>query len=160
MSTPLIEYAKLLYALEVRILTKIQPLFLLIVRVHWGYRFFRAGLGKFMNFSDTVEFFSSLGIPAPTINAGMAAGTELLGGLCLALGLGSRIATIPLSFTMLVAYATAHRESLVILFTEGDPSSFLAQEPFLFLFACLIVLVFGGGRFSVDAWLAGRGRSE
>lgn len=48
-------------------------------------------------------FLASLGMPLPTLNAYMAAGTEFLGGLLLIIGVGSRLASIPLTFTMLVA---------------------------------------------------------
>jgi putative oxidoreductase len=78
----------------------------------------------------------------------MAGATECLGGLLLLAGVASRITTIPLIGTMLVAYATAHRESVMHLFS--NPDEFVTQAPFLFLFASLIVLIFGPGPLSLD----------
>lgn len=137
-----------LYAIWVRFLNALQGPFLLIIRAYIGYRFFMAGLGKFQNFSNVVGFFSGLGIPMPEVNAAMAASTELVGGALLLLGLGSRIATVPLTFTMIVAYLTAHSKALENFWSDQSP--FFKQEPFPFLMVCLIVLLFGPGKYSLD----------
>jgi len=138
-----------LYALWKGALCSGQDIFLLAIRLFWGWGFIQTGLGKLRNFSRTVEFFTSLNIPAPEMNAAMASGTELVGGACLLLGLGGRVMTVPLLFCMGVAYATAEREALLGVFS--DPDSFVQATPFLFALATLIVLLFGPGRFSVDA---------
>lgn len=146
---------KRVYELWVNFLDSVmRDIFLLVIRLYWGWSFIMTGKGKFINWDDTVAFFTSLGIPAPQINAGMAASTEFLGGVCLLLGLGSRIATVPLVFTMLVAYVTAHHAELVGIFQ--DPDAFLEAPPFLFLMTCLIVLFFGAGKYSIDAMLSRR----
>jgi putative oxidoreductase len=137
-----------LYTTWLRIVDQASHVFLLLIRLYWGYGFMQAGWGKFMNWERTVGFFTTLNIPMPGINAGMAAGTELLGGLCLLLGFKVRLTTVPLISTMIVAYATAHIEELKNIFT--DPDAFLAAPPFLFLWACLVVLFFGAGKFSFD----------
>ena len=54
-----------------------------------------------------------------------------------------------LTFTMLVAYATADREAL--FWVVSDTDKFTGATPFLFLFAALLVLAFGPGRLSLDA---------
>jgi putative oxidoreductase len=69
----------------------------------------------------------------------------------LLLGAASRIITIPLIFTMLVAYATAHSEQLHA-FWSNTPQFFKAP-PFPYLYTIIVVLLFGPGRFSVDAVL-------
>jgi putative oxidoreductase len=53
---------------------------------------------------------------------------------------------------MLVAFITADREALFSIFSE--PDKLYAATPYTFLFAFLIVLIFGPGKFSVDAILA------
>jgi putative oxidoreductase len=131
-----------------RVQTVAQDVFLLGVRISWGYGFFLAGKGKFENFERTTVFFNSLGIPFPELNVILAASTELLGGLLLLIGLGSRFVPIPLIFTMVVAYPTAHKNELLSLWSEK--STFTEAEPFLYLLAALIVLCFGAGRVSVD----------
>ncbi len=50
----------------------------------------------------------TLGIPLPTLSAYMAGATEFLGGIVLLLGTGTRVAAIPMVFTMLVASFVAH----------------------------------------------------
>ena len=67
-----------------------------------------AGWTKFEDFSTTVQWFDSLGIPLPTVMAVLAASTELLGGLLLVIGLAVRWISIPLAFTMIVAITSVH----------------------------------------------------
>lgn len=131
---------------------------LLAIRLFWGWQFFLAGKGKLMNNDRTAGFFAELGIPAPKLNAIMAGSTECFGGLLLLAGLFSRLVSIPLAFTMVVAYATAHKEELGAI--PSDPDKFLGAAPFLFLYASLIVLAFGPGCFSLDAFLARRFSAE
>lgn len=130
---------------------------LLVLRVTWGWQFFQAGWGKLGNLGDVTNYFESLGIPAPGLNAAAAAATECFGGLLLLVGLGSRLVAIPLAFTMVVAYATAHRDAAAAVFS--DLGGFTSQAPFLFLLTSLIVLAFGPGAVSVDVFLARRGKS-
>ena len=88
----------------------------------------------------------------------LAGGTECFGGLLLLIGLGSRVISLPLMFTMIVAYATAHVDSVKTIFK--DPDTFVTQAPFLFLLAATMVFVFGPGRLSADHLLAGKLRPE
>ncbi len=129
----------------------LRDLFLLLIRVHWGYAFFLTGLGKFKNFERTKGFFESLNIPFPELNVYMAASTELVGGLLLLLGLGSRVVPLPLIFTMIVAYLTAHTTELGSLLSYPDIDPFLTAPPFLFLLTAVVVFIFGPGRISLDA---------
>jgi putative oxidoreductase len=133
-------------------LDRLQPVLLLAVRLYWGWQFFLAGRGKLMNIERTAGFFESIDIPLPLANAYAAGFTECFGGLLMLLGLGSRIASIPLIFTMAVAYLTAHREQLMSVFS--NPDAFVTAPPFLFLLASLFVLVFGPGPLSVDRLIA------
>ncbi len=130
------------------ILSKGQDWFLLVIRLYWGWQFFQTGKGKLGNIAQVTEFFQSLNIPQPALNAYLAGITECLGGLFLLLGLGVRLVNIPLIFTMVVAYLTAHRDSLQTLFS--NPDGFFQQDPFLFLFTAVIVLLFGPGKFSLE----------
>jgi hypothetical protein len=57
---------------------------------------------------------------------------------------------------MSVAYLTADFEAVSNIFS--DPDKFVKADPFPFLLTALIVLVFGPGRFSVDALLKWRAR--
>ena len=62
---------------------------------------------------------------------------------------------------MTVAYLTADFEAVSNIFS--DPDKFVKADPFPFLLTALIVLIFGPGRFSVDAllkWRAGKLAAE
>jgi len=128
-----------------------QSPLLLLIRLYWGWGFFQTGKGKLQNLERTAGFFASLHIPLPKLNAILAGSTECVGGLLLLLGLGSRWATPPLIFTMIVAYITSEKEALQAL--TSDPDKFVTAAPFLFLLAALIVFSFGPGLFSIDALL-------
>jgi putative oxidoreductase len=125
--------------------------FLLIIRLYWGWQFCSTGFGKLTHIGKIIDFFSSLGIPLPALNAYLAGTTECVGGLCLLIGFASRLVAIPLIFTMLVAYATAERDALESIFS--NPDKFTGADPFLFLLAAVIILIFGPGKISIDAWL-------
>lgn len=133
----------------------LQSPLLLIIRLYWGWQFAQTGWGKLMNLERTTGYFDSLGIPLPKVNAILAGGTECAGGVLLALGLFARPASLPLIFTMLVAYWTADREALMAIWSQ--PDKFLAADPFLFLLASVVVLAFGPGRLSLDALLGRAG---
>ena len=125
-----------------------QSLLLLAVRLYWGFSFFQSGLGKLSDVSAVTQFFADLNIPFPTANAYIAGSIECFGGLLLMVGLFSRIAALPLVVVMLVAYATAHTEALFNIW--NDPSQFVAEQPFNFLLAALLVFAFGPGKISLD----------
>lgn len=135
----------------------LQSPLLLAIRLYWGWQFAQTGWGKLTNLERTTGYFESLNIPMPKLNAIMAGGTECVGGALLALGLFARPASVPLIFTMIVAYATADREALQAI--TSDPDKFVTAAPFLFLLASLIVLAFGPGRLSLDA-LLGKGGTK
>ena len=126
----------------------LQSPLLLIMRLYWGWAFAQTGWGKLMNLDRTANFFADLQIPLPKLNALMAGGTECLGGLLLAVGLFSRLSSAALAGVMLVAYITADREALLGIFS--NPDKFTEAAPFLFLFAVVLVLAFGPGKFSID----------
>jgi putative oxidoreductase len=141
------------YAFLISVGTKLQSPLLLVMRLYWGWSFFVTGKGKLLNLDKIAEFFGGLGLPFPKLNAVIAGSTECFGGLLLLVGLASRLVSVPLAFTMLVAYLTADREALTGIFRE--PDKFLTADPFLFLLTALIVHAFGPGVFSID-WLIAR----
>jgi putative oxidoreductase len=123
---------------------------LLLVRLCWGIQFFQTGLGKLSHIQKIIDYFTSIPIVFPAFNAYLVGGTEMIGGALLTIGLGSRLVSIPLAFTLVVAYLTTEKDALKSLSTFTDVDPFLNAAPFLFLFACLIMLAFGPGVFSVD----------
>ncbi|MFN0079745.1 MAG: DoxX family protein [Prosthecobacter sp.] len=135
-------------ALLDRIAALLPDPLLLGIRFYWGWQFFQTGKGKLEDISAPTAFFTELGIPFPQLNAILAGSTECLGGLLLLIGLFSRIVTVPLMFTMIVAYLTAHLDVVKTIWSDSD--SFVTAAPFLFLLASLIIFTFGPGKFSID----------
>jgi len=128
---------------------RLQCLVLLIIRLYFGWQFFLFGKGKLLNLDRTAGFFASLNLPVPHATAAFVGLVEAGGGLLLLLGLGARLAAIPLIITMIMAYITADRPALHAIFS--NPDKFTSATPFLFLAAALIVFVFGPGKISIDA---------
>lgn len=126
----------------------LQAPFLLAIRLYWGWQFWQSGTGKLADISKVVEYFTSLGIHAPHFTAYFVAYLEAVGGILLILGLGSRIIAVPLVVDMIQAYIKADSEALRSIFS--DPGKFYNADPFTFLFASLIILIFGPGLFAVD----------
>jgi putative oxidoreductase len=139
------------YQAEIRALDHVKHFFLLILRLYFGWGFMSAGLGKLLNVETHTGFFKEYGIPLPMLNVYLAGTTETVGGFLLLVGAASRIVTIPLIFTMLVAYLTAHTEQLYALW--GNTPLFFKAPPFPYLFTCLVVLLFGPGLLSIDGIL-------
>ena len=131
----------------------LQSLLLLVIRLYWGWEFFLTGKGKLMDLQKPTEFFQSLGIPLPHVQAMLAGAIECFGGLLLLAGLCSRLISIPLTILLTVAYLTADLDKVKLIFS--DPDKFLTADEFLFLFAVVLVLAFGPGKFSID-WLIKR----
>jgi len=124
---------------------------LLAVRLYWGWQFFQTGWGKLQDIPKVTDFFTSLGLPFPHVTAYVVGTSECVGGILLFLGLGSRLISLPLLGDMIGAYLTADREALKAIFSE--PGKFYAADPYTFLFASLLILVFGPGKISIDALL-------
>jgi putative oxidoreductase len=130
----------------------LQSLFLLAVRLYWGWQITQTGWGKLGHLGKVTYFFTQLGIPAPGVTAVFIAVLEFVGGILIAAGFASRLIALLLAGDMVVAFLAADREALVSIFS--DPDKLYAATPYTFLFAFLIVFVFGPGKLSVDALLA------
>ncbi len=137
-----------LYDGFVNAVSSTQSLFLLAVRVYWGWQLAQNGWGKSHNLSNVTHFFASLGLPAPAATAFFVASFELVGGMLLALGLFSRITALGIAVDMIVAYATADREALLAFIS--NPGKFYVADPYTFLFAGLLILIFGPGKIALD----------
>jgi putative oxidoreductase len=124
----------------------------LVLRVAVGVVFAMHGWQKLtmMGFAGVGGFFGSLGIPAPELAAVAVTLLELVGGIALILGLGTRIAGALLAANMLVALALVHL-----------PNGFFADAGgFEFVFTLFAAAGFfalaGPGAISLDAQLLGK----
>jgi putative oxidoreductase len=141
-----------LYRRAVAALSLLQSPMLLAVRLYWGFQFAQTGWGKHHNLAKITGFFASLNIPFPAFNAHFVSGLEFVGGILLMLGLFSRPIALLLAGNMLAAYWTADREALTSIFS--DPGKFYVADPYTFLFASIMVLIFGAGFFALDTLVA------
>ena len=128
----------------------------LLLRVGFGgFMVFGHGLKKFNGFEGTAQFMDGmLGLPG-TVNAALAVGAELVCAALVVIGLGTRLACLPLIFTM--GYAA-------IVFHGGDPvfsqQGKSSESAWVYLFAFAAILLTGPGRLSIDQLIAGKLRQR
>src|SRR5271156_1750111 len=72
----------------------------LLARLTLGITFVGTGWGKLHHLEKVTAYFTELGLPAPHFQATLVGSTELVGGALVLLGIGSRLASLPLLFTM------------------------------------------------------------
>ncbi len=126
------------------IANKGQDLALLFLRLILAYGLWEPAKTKWADIDSVAEWFGSIGIFAPKLNAYLAATTEMAGVFLLILGLGTRFISIPLIITMIVAIKTVH-------WVNGFPASENGYEiPLYFMLMFFVLVCFGSGRISVD----------
>jgi putative oxidoreductase len=139
------------YELFVTAANFLQSPLLLVLRVYFCWQLYLTGKGKLSNIGKVIDFFTSLGIPAPALNAYFVSSLECFGGLLLIIGLASRPIAFMVLISMSVAYLTADLEAVQSIFSDYD--KFVKADPFPFLLTALIILAFGPGLLSIDAIL-------
>jgi len=128
----------------------------LVVRIAVGLEFFGSGLGKLGKLSGLIQYFRSLGIPAPEILAPFVASTELVCGALIVMGLLTRPAAAMLCGVMTVAIVTAAvPEKHITASWHGLLEFFYLPEVLLWLLLAWLVFA-GPGRASLDARLGRR----
>jgi len=85
------------------------------------------GLANFFTSPDIVAWFGNaqwgLGLPFPTLLANMATWVEFFGGWLLLIGLFTRLLSIPLMFTMVIAATTVHADNGWFAITPTNPDT-------------------------------------
>ena len=122
----------------------LKSFFLLLSRLVLAYGFYEPAMMKWNNIDSVAQWFGSIGIPMPTLNAYLAATTELLGVVLIAIGFLTRFISIPLMVVMVVAIFTVHIGNG---FSAGDNGF---EIPLYYLLFLGLFLSHGAGRFSVD----------
>lgn len=88
---------------------------------------------------EPVQFLPFMGLSAK-FSLGLAVFAEVICSVFLLVGFATRLAVIPLIITMLVAVFVVH---------AADP--FSSKEPgFQYLLVYIVLLIMGGGKYSVD----------
>ncbi len=129
-------------------LKNLKSLPLLLLRLILAVGFYGPAMMKVKNIDNIISWFESINIPLPTLNAYLATGTETLGFVLLALGLGTRLMAIPLIITMIVAIVTLH---LPHGFEAGSNGY---EIPLYYIIMLFTLMVFGSGKYSLDYLLS------
>lgn len=122
-------------------------LLLLVLRVYVGWQFLHSGLIKLQNWPGTLELFHTeyhVPLLPPDLAAYMGAGGELFLPCLLFVGLFSRPAALGLLGVNAMAVISYPQ-----LFEFECPAAI--NDHFYWTILLLVVVVFGAGRFSVDA---------
>lgn len=89
------------------------------------------GLASLLADPNIVDWFGNsdygLGLPYPNLLANLAAWTEFLGGWLLLIGLATRLLTLPLMFTMIIAASTVHLDNGWFAITPTNPDTSAAK---------------------------------
>lgn len=125
-------------------LDNLQDIPLLLLRLILAYGFYMPAMMKWGNISGIIEWFDGMGIPMPTLNAYLAATSEMAAVILLPLGLATRIISIPLIFTMVVAIVTVHWGNG---FNAGDNGF---EIPLYYMLMLFVLLINGAGKISLD----------
>jgi putative oxidoreductase len=120
----------------------------LLGRLGVGLVFLSTGWGKVHSIPRVTQFFETLGIPAPGLNAVVVAYSELICGALLVIGLATRLATIPLIVSMTIAILTAKRSELHGIF------DLVGFDEFTYLVVLVMIAIIGPGPVSLDHLLA------
>ena len=124
---------------------------LLVLRLALGSIFIAHGGQKLFvyGFEGIAGGFAQMGIPAANVMGPFVGFVEFLGGVAIVLGLLTRLASLGLAITMLVAIFAVH---LSAGFFAPDGFEF----PLSLLAIALSLLITGAGAFSIDALLTRR----
>lgn len=120
-----------------------------IIRIITGAVFMAHGYQKVFIFghAGVAQAFTGMGVPAPGLTSALIAAIELLGGLALILGVGTRIAAALLACDMLGAILLVHARNGFFLPTGAEFAVTL-------LGASVALAIAGAGSASVDGAIA------
>ncbi len=121
-----------------------------LIRLMVGLVFVSEGIQKFLYPTEIgAGRFAKIGLPSPETLAGFVGVTEIVCGMLIALGLLTRLASIPLIIVMLVALAST---KIPILLESGFwKMAHESRTDFSMLLGSVFLLINGAGAWSLDA---------
>jgi len=131
-------------------LNRYQSAFSLAARLLLAALFLPAGLSKLFGFAGTVGYIASVGLPLPTLGAGLAVAMEVLGGLALIAGYQTRWAALLMAVFTVVAGVFFHN-------FWAAPAEAMQMQQIMFMKnlaiagGLLALTAFGPGALSLDA---------
>lgn len=120
---------------------------LLAIRFILAYGFYEPAKNKISDINSIADWFKSMELPFPLLQAYLATYTEIAGVVLLILGLGTRFISIPLMIVMFVAIKTVHWENG---FAAGDNGF---EIPLYYLIMLLVIFTQGAGKASIDYFI-------
>jgi putative oxidoreductase len=136
-----------------RALDRLQSLLLLATRCYVGWQFTKSGWLKYSAWESTLGLFRDeyhVPLLPPDVAAVLGTCGELGFPVLLYLGLFARLGALGTLFVNVMA-VVSYRQ---VLLAEGFEAAL--GNHILWGFMLLVVLVFGAGRYSLDAWLERR----
>jgi putative oxidoreductase len=127
------------------------PASILLIRLAVGLIFFSQGILKFTDPNMGVARFGRIGFPHPYFTAHFVGSFEIVCGICVLLGLWTRVAVIPLLILISTAIATT---KIPELFRANQGFWYMvsdARTDFAMLCSLLFLILAGGGDWSLDA---------
>ncbi|MFP5235662.1 MAG: DoxX family protein [Acidobacteriota bacterium] len=143
------------YARATALLNTLQSPLLLAIRLYWGWQFAVDGWGKLTHLAKVTDYFTTLNLPAPHFTAIVVALVEFLGGILLAIGLGTRLVSLILFVNMTVAFLAAESDAFFSFLS--NPDKFQGADAYNYWFAALLILILGPGSLALDRFIAGKG---
>jgi uncharacterized membrane protein YphA (DoxX/SURF4 family) len=131
----------------------------LLVRTAVGLIFFTQGILKYIDPNMGVVRFTRIGFSHPYFTACFVGTFEILCGLLLLLGIGTRLVSIPLLIVIVTAIATT---KIPELFRANQGFWYMvsdARTDFAMLCCLFFLISVGGGSLSLDARLGKHNRS-
>jgi putative oxidoreductase len=132
----------------------LAPVLLLIIRLSFGWDIYISGHAHLLIVDVMTKRFEGWNVPYPRPSVYISGYTEMIGGLILMAGLGTRLIAIPLIFNFATAIATSGHDNVVKIFKQ-DFSNIVEDGAFPYLMVSLIMLIFGPGIFSLDGLFKG-----
>jgi putative oxidoreductase len=130
----------------------LQDFIILFARVLIGWTYVESGLRKLIDMGPFIASLVRRGVPQATFWGWIGAPLEFFGGLALLLGAWTRCAALAILVFTIVATAIGHR-----YWEIAEPAARRMQHNHFFknlamMGGILLLVVTGGGRFSVDGW--------
>ncbi len=113
---------------------------LLLLRFILGGLLAYHGYTKLIAFHDILPHFKDLIGIGPKLSFILVIIAEFGCGILVTIGLYTRLAVIPISITMFVAFFIAH----------ANDSFYMKELPFVFLLLSIVIFITGSGRISID----------
>ena len=128
----------------------LQNPFALLARLLLAALFLPAGISKISGFAGTAGYIGSVGLPLPEVGAAIAIAVEVLGGIALIVGFGTRWAALALAVFTLVASFFFHAY-WALPAEQQMVQQLMFMKNIGVVGGLLALAAFGAGAFSVDA---------